>query len=832
MQTNDTHKDPSEITKALQVVSPGGLPASSAGYDSSRYGYGPANRVEEGVRLRDVWNASSKRRWLIISIVLLVTATTAVMLARKPDIYLAETSVQVDTENPTAGVASGKGNPIILDYGSDPSYFNTQLQILTKPGLLRRVVKTLDLEHNQDFLRAQAQDSTWNRLLRTFGVGGRLPADGSLPKNDAGKLLVGKNFASATNPDDLSEAMRLDPFVSAIQGGLRVEPVKEERLQYTETRLISIKFTHASPIVAAKVANAIADTFVLSNLEQKTKSTSTTGDFLQHRIAELQTEIRADEEKLINYAKSHEILSLDATQNTVVDRLSGLNKQLLEAENDRKMAEAAYRVGKETGRAEVLAANSTKDLEAQLALLKQKRAQLLVDNTEEWPEVKEVEKQIVVLEKEIQDKHSKAVADEATTLEAKYREALQREQALRAAFDQQRGETLTQNEAAINYKIIQQEIETNKSLLDGLLQRAKENDVILADTANNLHVTDYAIPPRGPIGPNRLQGVLLAFMFSLGFGVCLATLLEYLDDGVRSTEDVSRLLRLPTLATIPALKSGIRRKRLAASNGKLLQLKPANGTANGNGNGHGANPALLLDVDKRSPLAEAFRHLRTSVLLSSAGHAPKVLVVTSCVPAEGKTTTTLNLAVSLAQTGARVLIIDADMRRPRVHSAFGIVNERGLCNILANEGSETDTLALLQHEKASGLYLLPAGPVPPNPAELIGSDQMRKLIAEMSTTFDHVVIDSPPIASFTDGVLLAANSDGVILVINASESSRKVILRSQQALQDVGAKILGVVLNKVDLRSPDFQYGYGYGYYRYYSDKSRHSGESEQAHIA
>ncbi len=464
MDTKNISEDPSEVTKALQISTASrGLPAPPAPYDHYRYAYGPASRSEEGVRLRDVWTAISKRRWLIASIVVLVTATTAVMLARKPDIYLAEISVQVDTESPAAGITSGKGSPIILDYGSNPSYFNTQLQIITKPGLLRRVVKTLDLEHNPDFLRAQTPDTTVKRLLRTFGLGGKSPAEATVPKTDSGKLIIGKDVASATSPDDLSEAIRLDPYVTAIQGGLKVEPVKEERLQYTETRLISIKFSHASPIVAAKVANAIADTFVLSNLEQKTKSTSTTGDFLQRRVAELQTEIRADEEKLINYAKNHEILSLDATQNTVVDRLVVLNKQLLEAENERKMAEATYRVGKETGTPDVLAASSTKDLESQLTLLKQKRAQLLVDNTEEWPEVKEVERQITLLEKEIKEKHAKAVSNEATTLEAKYRQALQREQALRAAFEQQRAETRTQNEAAINYKIIQQEIEKLRS---------------------------------------------------------------------------------------------------------------------------------------------------------------------------------------------------------------------------------------------------------------------------------------------------------------------------------------------------------------------------------
>jgi succinoglycan biosynthesis transport protein ExoP len=458
-------------------------------------------------------------------------------------------------------------------------------------------------------------------------------------------------------------------------------------------------------------------------------------------------------------------------------------------------------------------------------VLKQKREQLLTENTEEWPEVKEVQKQIALVEKQIQDANSKVVVTESKAIEMRYHQALAREQALRTAFDDQRGATRTQNEAAINYHIIQQEIETNKGLLDGLLQRAKENDVILAGTPNNLHVTDYAIPPRTPIGPNRLQGIMLAFIFSFGFGVCLAVMLEYLDDSVRSTEDVSKVLRLPTLATIPALKKGSTpRRRLTSPTTSLLQTK--NGNGNGNSNGR-SNSALLLDLDQRSPLAEAYRRLRTSVLLSSPGHAPKTLVITSCVPSEGKSTTAINLAVSLAQTGARVLVIDGDMRRPTVHSSFGIENRSGLSNILSNEMSNVETLALVQKEKVSGLYLLTSGPIPPNPAELVGSGQMRKLLVDLGTTFDHIVIDTPPIASFTDGVLLSAIADGVILVIHANECSRKVIQRSQQALQEVRARVLGVVLNRIHLRSSDYSDYYYHSYYKGQESEYK-SGESAQ----
>jgi capsular exopolysaccharide synthesis family protein len=241
-------------------------------------------------------------------------------------------------------------------------------------------------------------------------------------------------------------------------------------------------------------------------------------------------------------------------------------------------------------------------------------------------------------------------------------------------------------------------------------------------------------------------------------------------------------------------------------------------------NGHPSdNPELLMNVDGRSPLAESYRHLRTSVLLSTAGRAPRSLLVTSSLPGEGKTTTAVNTAVSLAQTGASVVIIDADMRRPRLRSIFGLPDRGGLSSILSSELSEAEVLAMVSHEEATGLHVLTAGPIPPNPAELLGSEQMRRLLATLQSQFNHVVIDSPPVNSFTDGVLISTMVDGVLLVVHGGKSSRHVVKRSRQLLQDVGAKIFGVVLNNVNLQPHDFYYYQRYYGARYY----KNDGEEE-----
>ena len=778
------------------------------------YGYGP-DASEGEVHLLDYWRAIRKRLWLVIGVAALFTTLAMIYVARKPDIYEASSQVQVDLENNP--MYAEKQSPMIFNPVNDPAYFNTQLQILTSPGLLRRVVRTLDLEHNSAFLHPQQSQSrsTWKTIVKMLGAGGVEKKDATQQPN---VLPLSSTVAPAISNDDLVEAKRLAPYVGALQGGLRVEPVRENRAGYNkETRLIDITYQHGDPEVAAKVVNCVAQTFMRSNLEKKNEANTSTSEFLSRRVAELQAQIRSGEEKLVAYAKSNQMLSLDANQNTVVERLAGLNKQLLEAENDRKLAEAEYNAAKAPGAAGALVEASAKEIEttnSELAKLRQKRAELLIEATEEAPEVKEIDQQIDVLQTHLAETRSRNTTTLLTNLETKYRQALDREDALRKSFNQQKGETVTQNEAAINYRILQQEIETNKGLLESLLQRSKENDVVLAGRPNNISIVDYAIAPDFPVGPARLRTVMFAFMLALAFGAALALFLEYLDDTVHSTDDVERFLRLPALAVIPAMGSASAPRRLLSSAGALQKR-----------NGHnGSNPELLLNVNGRSALAEAYRQLRTSVLLSTAGRAPKTLLVTSSLPGEGKTTTAVNTAISLAQTNATVVIIDGDMRRPRLRSIFDLRESDGLSSILSSDMTAEDILRCVVRDETSGLFILPSGPVPPNPAELLGSDQMSKLIKILSERFTHIVIDSPPVNSFTDGVLIGSMVDGVLLVVHGGKSSRDIVRRSRQLLIDVGAKIVGVVLNNVSVHSHDYYY-----YYQRYYHQSYYSSDSPVA---
>jgi capsular exopolysaccharide synthesis family protein len=460
--------------------------------------------------------------------------------------------------------------------------------------------------------------------------------------------------------------------------------------------------------------------------------------------------------------------------------------------------------------------NSLRDLrnetQKKISSLRAERAKLLEDFKETAPEVREVETQINSLEgsitneidknrRELDDFRKRSTQVLLDTLKTDYQQSKEREDKIRAAYNEQYQLAQGQNTGAVQIKLLEQNIETNRGFLDNLRKQQSGNDVASQGSDNNISVADYAIPDQDAVSPRRVSTVLAAFLLSTLFGLGLALFLEYLDDTISSTDEVESFLQLPALAAIPTLDSIPRKKLL------LVGANAADAEER-------AKSELLIYADSRSSLAEAYRQLRTSILLSTAGHAPKSLLVTSSLPSEGKTTTATNTAISLAQTGARVLIVDADMRRPRVHAVFGVKNQVGLSSVLSSELDERDLLKSIHYDERTKVAVLPSGPIPPNPAELVGSDQMSKLLKLLEGHFEHVVVDSPPITSFTDGVLIASIVDGVILVVHSGRSSRQVVRKARQLIQDVGAKIFGVVLNNVDLKSQENSYYYQSYYHR------------------
>lgn len=820
-ETREIIKQPTSETTGIEHA----VEAQGVRYSSYRYAQ------SENSQLADYWRAIRKRLWLVVGITVLATVLAAIYMARKPNVYLATAKVQVDLEqvNPDL-VTSDRQRPMA---NPDPSYFNTQLQLLWSDTLLRRVVKERNLDSNPEFQLASSENSTstLRTILRSIG----LATDNRRSAVSTEEYTVDSSLATS---EEVAEAQRLAPYVDVIHKLLEIDPVRESRATVKDTRLISISFRHTNPELAAYVVNSIAETFTILNQEKRSSTNRKTNDFLQDRIATLQTDIQADEQKLLSLTENAGILKTgEGEQTIVVDRLSGLNKALLEAENERKTAEANFLAVsnspekiKAIAEAEItqFTQNQENNIRAlqtdtikkinDLRNLRIEKQQLF---TEGAPELKQIDAQIKSYEdsvdraierynSQLETFRKRATATTLENLRTKYLAAKANEDKIRIDFNKQFNEAQGQNQSAVSIKLLQQNIETNKGFLENLRKQVSGNDVAAQGTDNNISVTEIAIPPDTPVAPRRLTTVLSVLFLSTLFGMGLALVLEYLDDTIRSTDEIENYLQLPALAAIPAIDSLPKRKLLLVG-------------AGADGDEIAPSSPLLISADTRSSLAEAYRHLRTSILLSTAGHAPKSLLITSSLPSEGKTTTATNTSIILAQTGARVLMIDADMRRPRLHSIFGIGNGHGLSTLLSSELTDNDITKAIQQDEKTKLFLLPSGPIPPNPSELIGSEQMATLMELLQKKFTHVVVDSPPIASFTDGVLIASLVDGVILVVHAGKSSRQVVRRSRQLLQEIGAKIFGVVLNNVNLNTKD-----NYYYYQSYYHRSNYASGDEQ----
>jgi len=755
--------------------------------------YGPA--ATEPTQLRDYLFVVLKRKWLILSLCLIVTSLVAVQMFRQPSIYEAEATIRI--EQRTKSVLQTK--EFVLSGQPDPNFWGTQLKLLESPALARQVVLSLDLQHNPSFFGGQSQGGFFSKLRSLFSR--EKPKPNISPAAPSGLNVVSETQLQE-QPLTPQELAALEPYEDMIIGN-------EDVAGIVGTNLFTIKYRHTNPELAQKIANALAEVFAYNNLERSTYGSNRAEDLLARQIAQLQTKIRHDQEVQFNYARDHGLQLNPSGPNVDQERLTQLSAQLLTAQNDRKSAQAVYESARGAADPfsipEVQKSGRVTALRDRLSALREKRDALLVIYTPEWPEVKKVDAQMKPIEKELKE----AAQETILMLKAAYESALAHEKSIESMYGQQRGLTTQQTRDQIEMAAMTQELETNRQYLNTLTQRQKEIQVTSGDRGNEVTVENYSRLPRSPVGPARVRNVMIAFVLSLVAGIGLAFLLDFLDDTVKSIDDIDRYVHLPALAMIPASRN-------------VARLKGLGGTAPPS-----ESTALAMIGDVRSPIAESYRHLRTSLLLSSAGQPPKTILVTSSQPSEGKTTTAINTAFMLAQTGADVLIIDCDLRRPRLHAQFELSNVKGLTTWLSGE---KDLDSLIQScGKESKLKILTSGPVPPNPAELLGSDEMRKLLSLLSEKYAHIIIDSPPAISFTDASILSTMVDGVMLVVHGGRSSRAVVRRAKQQLLDVGAHIFGVVLNNVKMEAQDYYYS---GYYSHYysseteSDSGASAGET------
>jgi succinoglycan biosynthesis transport protein ExoP len=754
--------------------------------------YGPA--ATEPNQLRDYLFVVLKRKWLIISLCLVVTSLVAVQMFRQPSIYEAEATIRI--EQRTQNVLQTKD--FVLNSQPDANFWGTQIKLLQSPALARQVALSLDLQHNPTFFGSQAQGGIFTALRRMVS-GEKKPV--TLPAAAPGGLSVIGEAQLKDEPLTPEELSALEPYEDAIIGAEKVEGI-------IGTNLFVIKYSHTDPEMAQKVANALAEVFRANNVERTTQNSTKAEELLVREIAAYQEKIRHDTEALFNYAREKGLSpSMDGVLNVEGQRLADISRQLLDAENSRKNAQAIYQSAKNStdpfSIPEVRKSERIGNIQNRISQLKQTKATLEVTYTKEWPEVKKTEAAIKRLEDELQKEADESVA----MLKAQYEAALAHEQSVHEMYVKQRGTTDQQTRDQIEMAQYTQRLETNKQYLNTLLQKQREVQIAQGDKGSEVRIENYSRVPRSPVGPARLRNVMIAFVLSLVAGIGLAFLLDFLDDTVKSLDDVDRYIHLPALAMIPAGRGGASLKGLPRAN-----PGPSDSTA------------LAMIDDVRSPIAESYRHLRTSLLLSSAGQPPKTILVTSSQPSEGKTTTAINTAFMLAQTGAEVLIIDCDLRRPRLHTQFEVTNSKGLTTWLSGE-RDLDNL-LQTYSKTHNLKILTSGPVPPNPAELLGSEEMRRLLGHLSERFAHIIIDSPPAISFTDASILSTMVDGVMLVVHGGRSSRAVVRRAKQQLLDVGAHIFGVVLNNVKLETQDYYYS---GYYSNYYSTETDSGQGASA---
>jgi polysaccharide biosynthesis transport protein len=710
--------------------------------------------------LSDYWHILLKRKWIVVVSVVVVFVTTALISLHTTRIYEAVTRITIAP--PTSNPLNFKDNNNSAEIIEDPQAgINTQVKILQSDTMAELVIRRLNLDTRVDF---------------------------------AGESRKQSNGGIALSQSEAQESARQESLIRKLQGSMKVQ-------QVPDTTLVEIKYSDPSPALAAEIANGITAAYIEQNVKSRYESTMQAADWLSKQLADMQIKMETSQAKLVQYQKEHAIVGTDDKQNLTTEKLDELNKELTEAQADRIQKESLSQVAT-SGNPEALSAVLQDPI---LTALHQRQTELqtryaLLSSQfgPNYTQVKEIQSQL----DQINKSYHEQVQNSVNRIQNDYQTALKREQMLQAALAEQTGIAEQLNQSAIEYKILQQEADSNRQLYDGLLQQLKEASLAAGLNSSNTRVVDRARIPLYPTQPNIPRNLEFALLVGLVGGIALAFGLEALDSTVRTPEQAENISGLPILGVIPMQQVSDKTASNVARS-RILNKIPRNN----------AVPRPLISyLDPHSEITEAYRALRTSILLSSVSHPPRSILITSSVPKDGKTMTCINTAIVLAQQGKRILLVDADMRRPSVHNAFGLKGQIGLSNILTGGARAGDAI---QATVQPNLFVLPAGLVPPHPSELLSSSLMRDLLKKWCEEYDHVIIDSPPVITVTDAVLLSVQTDAVLLIIRSGQTTAAHVRRTRNLLQSVKADVLGVVVNAADLASPDYYYYYGskYGYY-------------------
>lgn len=701
--------------------------------------------------LASYWRLALKYRFLILGCFLAALVIGATLTLLMTPIYTAQATLQIDRE--TARVFNAEEVAPTENMLQGEEFFQTQYGLLRSRSLAERVIESLGLASS-------------NEALEELGI----------------------EPPEAGGPAAAQAARRRAAVLKSLQANLNVSPVRG-------SRLVAVGYDNPNPVVAARIANGFAENFIQSNLDRKFESSAYAREFLEERIAQTKDRLESAERQLVAYAANQQIINVGepseggseggSSQSLASNNLVAINSALAEARAERVAAEERWRSARTSDLMtlpEVLQNPSIQRLTEQRAILDAEYRQKLSVYQPDYPEMVRLKAQI-----EEADGQIRTIADNIrSSIRSQYEIAANQERSLQAQVTGLTGDVLNLRDRSIQYNILQRELDTTRTLYEGLLQRYKEVGVTGGVTTNNISIIDRATPPREPSKPSMLLNMAVAALLGLGLGVLAALVLEALDESLATPDDVESKLGIPVLGVVPLLEKG-----------------------------QTTSDAL---ADVRSGFSEAYYSLRTALQFSTPDGAPGSLLVSSARPAEGKSTTAYAVALNLARVGKRVLLVDGDLRNPSMHRVIGVENERGMSNLLSGSA---DLASVVQRTRQENLFFVPCGPLPPNPAELWGGDRLRQFLGQARESFDHVIFDGPPVLGFADSPLLAAAVDGVLFVLEAKGTRRGQARGALRRIQVGRARLLGAVLTKFNAKSTSYG-GYDYAYdYHYGAEQDK-----------